>query len=175
MNMKSIVVAYDVNRTIGRQGELPWAGKLPADMRHFKELTDGESVIMGRRTFDSLPENFRPLPNRLNIVLSLSAKAINGALVARSLDEAYELAGENPMVIGGAEIYKQALPTVDRVFATEIMARTVKGDAFFPDLLMSEWCIDEIQDFEADARNKYDYSFITFVRRNLIQKSDSSE
>ena len=167
--MKSIVVAFDAVRTIGRNGDLPWAGRLPADMRHFKELTEDESVIMGRRTFDSLPDAYRPLPHRKNIVLSLSATAIDGAFVARSLDEAYELAGENPIVIGGADIYQQALPTVNRVFATEIMARTVGGDAFFPELPPSEWEITDIQDFEADDKNKYDYSFVTYLRRNPIQ------
>ena len=168
MNMKSIVVAFDAVRTIGRNGDLPWAGQLPADMRHFKELTEGESVIMGRRTFDSLPDSYRPLPNRKNIVLSLSATAIDGAFVARSLDEAYEIAGENPLVIGGADIYRQALPTVNRVFATEIMARTVGGDAFFPDLPRDEWQVSDVQDFESDAKNKYDYSFVTYLRRNPI-------
>jgi dihydrofolate reductase len=167
--MKSIVVAYDAMRTIGRNGDLPWAGKLPADMQHFKELTDGTSVIMGRRTFESLPDAYRPLPNRNNIVLSLSAQAIEGATIARNLNEAYGLAGDDAMVIGGAEVYHQALPTVDRVFATEIMARTVRGDAFFPELPVKEWCIDDIQDFEADGKNKYDYSFVTYIRRNLIE------
>jgi len=166
--MKSIVVAYDINRTIGREGQLPWMGKLPADLRHFKELTEGESVIMGRRTFDSLPENFRPLPNRQNIVLSLSAQAIYGVQVAHSLDEAYSLAGDDAFVIGGAEIYAQALPTIDRIYATEIEHRTVNGDAFFPVLPQAEWCIDDIQEFDADARNKYNYSFVTYIRRNLI-------
>ena len=167
--MKSIVVAYDVDRTIGRNGDLPWAGQLPADMRHFKQLTEGESVIMGRKTYDSLPESYRPLPNRQNIVLSLSAKAIEGVVVARSLEEAYEAGGENPLVIGGADVYRQALPTIDRVFATEIMARTQHGDAFFPALPKEEWETTDVQDFEAEGRNKYDYSFITYIRRNPIQ------
>ncbi|MDB5163371.1 MAG: dihydrofolate reductase [Candidatus Saccharibacteria bacterium] len=173
--MKSIVVAYDSMRTIGRDGNLPWAGKMPADMQHFKDLTEGTSVIMGRKTYESLPEAYRPLPNRQNIVLSVSAAAIRGAIIARNLEEAYEYAGENAMVIGGAEIYQQALPTVDRVFATEIMHRTVKGDAFFPPLPASEWCMTDIQDFEADTRNKYDYSFVTYIRRNLVEQLDSEE
>jgi len=167
--MKSIVVAYDVERTIGINGDLPWAGQIPADMQHFKELTDGQAVIMGRRTFESIPEAFRPLPNRQNIVLSLSAQAIEGAQVARNLDEAYELAGENAFVIGGANVYQQALPTVQRVFATEILARTLNGDAFFPSLPKEDWEITKVQDFQADDRNKYDYSFITYDRRNPIQ------
>lgn len=80
--MKSIVVAYDHERTIGRNNQLPWAGQLPADMRRFKELTEGTSVVMGRKTFESLPESFRPLPRRQNIVVSLSQQAFLGSVAA---------------------------------------------------------------------------------------------
>ena len=163
--MKSIIVAYDADRTIGRDGELPWAGQLPADMKHFREITSGQSVIMGRKTFDSLPESYRPLPNRHNIVLSMSATAINGVDIARTVDEAYSLAGENAFVIGGAEVYRQTLLSVDKVFATEIMARTVNGDAFFPNLNMTEWEIEESENYAADTKNAFDYSFVTYARR----------
>lgn len=167
--MKSIIVAYGVDRTIGLDGRLPWEGRVPADMQHFKELTDGHPVIMGRRTFDSLPEAYRPLPNRQNIVLSLSATAIRGVEVARSLDEAYAAAEEDPFVIGGADVYRQALPTVDRVYVTEIIARTIGGDAFFPKLPKEEWEISDVKDFQPDARNTLAYSFVTYDRRNPIQ------
>ena len=130
--MSSIVVDYDVNRVIGAEGKLPWAGQVPADMLHFKALTEGATVIMGRKTFESLPERFRPLPNRQNIVISLSQKAIEGVQIASSIGDAYSQADYEPFVIGGEQIYNLALPTVDRVFATEIFARAVKGDAFFP-------------------------------------------
>ncbi len=164
--MKSIVVAYDHERTIGRDNQLPWAGQLPADMRRFKELTVDTSVIMGRRTFESLPENFRPLPNRQNIVLSLSQTAFAGALTANSLEDAFTQADKEIMVIGGAQIYAQALPLVDRVFATEIDAPKTDGDAFFPELPEAEWEQAERHAFFPDERNKFAYSFVTYLRRN---------
>ncbi len=165
--MKSIVVAYDSERTIGRNGKLPWEGQLPDDMRHFAALTKGYPIIMGRRTYDSLP--YKPLPNRRNIVLSLSSAAIEGAEVVRSLENAYEIAGDDAFVIGGASVYEQALASVDRVYATEILGRSVpRGDAFFPELPKDEWRIDEVRDFDADERNRYAYSFVTYIRRNLI-------
>lgn len=163
--MRSIVVAYDVNRVIGSEGALPWAGQLPADMRHFRELTEGKTVIMGRKTFESLPEQFRPLPRRQNIIISLSQTAIEGAQVATSMSDAYAQAENEPIIIGGEQIYRLALPTVDQVFATEIFAKAIKGDAFFPELPADEWRVDTIEEHQADEKNKYDYSFITY-RRN---------
>ena len=173
--MKSIVVAYDTDRTIGREGELPWAGQLPADMRHFKELTNGKSVIMGRKTFESLPEAFRPLPNRQNIILSLSAKAIAGADVVNSFDEALKVAQHDALVIGGAQVYQQAISIVDTIYATEIDTKSVNGDAFFPQLDMAQWDVADTQTFEANEKNKFNHSFVTFIRRNPIVVSDSKD
>jgi len=167
--MRSIIVAYDELRTIGKDGGLPWAGKLPADMLHFRDLTEERAVIMGRRTYDSLPERFRPLPNRQNIVLSLSERAIWGAVVVPNVKEALLLAGDNGMVIGGAQIYRQLLPYVDRVYATEIATQTEGGDAFFPELPDDEWTESESEDFEADARNRFAYRFVTYLRRSSIE------
>lgn len=163
--MKSIVVAYDELRTIGKENGLPWAGQLPADMQHFKDLTEEKTVIMGRKTYESLPESFRPLPNRRNIVVSLSQQALAGALVEQSLEDALITGGENSMIIGGASIYAQALPYVDRVFATEIATRITDGDAFFPELPSDEWRVGSREDFSADSRNRFAYSFITYLRR----------
>ncbi len=173
--MKSIVVAYDHERTIGRDNQLPWAGQLPADMRRFKELTEGTSVVMGRKTFESLPESFRPLPRRQNIVVSLSQQAFVGAAAAHSLEDAFSQADSEIMVIGGAEVYRQALPMVDRVYATEIIVRTEDGDAFFPVLPHDEWGVSERQDFLADERNRFAYSFVTYLRRNPMNVLDRSE
>ena len=164
-----MVVAYDLDRTIGKEGELPWSGKLPADMKHFAELTTGRTVIMGRKTYESLPDTYRPLPNRQNIVLSVSAYALKGAEIARTIKQAYDIAEYEPMVIGGADIYRQMLPTVNRVLATEIMTRTIGGDAFFPLLNEDDWMNKDTQTFKADERNKFDYSFITYERRNPIK------
>lgn len=129
-------MAYGMqDRAIGAGGKLPWEGLLPADMQHFGAVTRNKSVIMGRKTFESLPEQFRPLPNRQNIVLSMSDMAIRNVHVVHSLEEAYETARYEPMVIGGGEIYKQALPTVDKVIATEIIVKTPGADTFFPTYL----------------------------------------
>lgn len=166
---KSIIVAYDRLRTIGRGNSLPWAGQLPADLRRFKELTVNKSVIMGRSTFESLPEVFRPLPQRQNIVLSRKALSIEGVTVAHSLDEAYTKAEQPIMVIGGANVYEQALPTVDKVYATEIVATIPDGDAFFPNLPEAEWEPDlASQEFHiADDKNRYNYMFVTYIRKHL--------
>lgn len=167
--MNSIVVAHDMNHAIGRANRLPWEGRLPADLQHFKELTEGKSVIMGRKTWESLPEAFQPLPNRQNIVVSLSQQAFKGAVVARSLEDAFSQATDEAMVIGGAEIYRQALPLVDRVYATLVICRTPNGDAFFPELSPEEWQVTDKEWHLADDKNQFAYSFFTYLRRSPIE------
>lgn len=140
---------------------------LPADLRHFREQTLNGTVIMGRKTFESLPEAMRPLPNRQNIVLSLAEAAFQGAQHARSIEEAYDLAEtENINVIGGEQIYRLALPTIDQVIATEIDTVVRDGDAEFPALSDSEWVQIAIEEHSRDERNTFDYSFVTYERRN---------
>ena len=136
--MISLVVAHSANRVIGRDGGLPW--HLPGDLRRFRELTTGHAVVMGRRTYESLPDAFRPLPNRRNVVLTSDpAYRADGAEVVTDLDAA--LAGPC-FVIGGGEIYAQALPHAARVYATEIEAE-LDGDTFFPALPEGEWrCVE---------------------------------
>lgn len=164
--MNSIVVAYDLDRTIGRDNQLTWEGQLPEDMRRFRKLTEGTSVIMGRKTWDSLPDAFRPLPKRENIVVSLSQVAFRGALAAHSIEDAFSKASNKIMVIGGASIYEQALPLVDRVYATEIHTQVGDGDAFFPKLSSTEWTIAEQEAFYPDEKNHFAYNFVTYLRRN---------
>lgn len=160
--MKSIVVAYENNHVIGNGGSLPWEGSMPADMRHFRELTIGKSVIMGRKTFESIG---RPLPERQNIVVSrLGGIAVNGIVVARSLDEAYELADHDISVIGGGQIYEAALPDMDIVYATEIDTN-LEGDALFPELSKDQWSEQDRIEHAADDKNKYDYSFVTYIKK----------
>ncbi len=165
--MNRLIVAYDQSRAIGKDGDLPWAGALPADMRHFKELTQGASVIMGRKTFDSLPEASRPLPNRENIVVSLSQKAIMGAVVAQSIAEAFEQAQYEPFVIGGGHLYRDALPYIDRIDATEIQTHIDGADTYFPEIDMDEWDMVQREQHSADERNAFDYAFTTYLRRNV--------
>jgi dihydrofolate reductase len=138
----AIVVAHAANRVIGRDGGLPW--HLPSDMRHFRELTTGATVVMGRKTYASIPERFRPLPGRRNLVLSRSVSALPGAEVLPSLPAALEAAGAGGcFVIGGGATYAEALPLAARVYATEVEG-DVDGDTFFPPLDPADWtCVSE--------------------------------
>jgi dihydrofolate reductase len=137
----AIVVAHASNGVIGRDGALHW--HLPADLRHFKELTSGHTVVMGRRTFESLPDRFRPLPNRRNLVLSTDPGYVaRGAEVFTSFESALDGCDGDCYVIGGEATYRQALPLSDRVYATQLEAEH-DGDARFPDLPEAEWrCVD---------------------------------
>jgi len=155
----ALVVAYSSNRAIGRDNALPW--RLPGDLAHFKRTTLGHPIVMGRKTWESLG---RPLPGRLNVVISRDpAYRAGGAVVAGSLDEALAACGGAPLacVIGGAQVYALALPRAQRVVATEIHAR-VEGDAFFPDLPASQW--REVAREPQPAENGYAYDFVTYER-----------
>jgi dihydrofolate reductase len=160
--MVSLVVAHSANRVIGRDGELPW--RLPTDMRRFRELTTGGTVIMGRRTWESIPERFRPLPERRNVVLSSDPDLVlEGAEVLPSLEAALAAAGPGEcFVIGGGETYAQALPLAERVYATEI-EEAVEGDAIFPELPEAEWRCAERG--EPLAENGHAFAFAVYERR----------
>ena len=133
----SLVVAYARNRVIGRDGGLPW--HLPSDMQHFRELTTGGTVVMGRKTYASIPDKFRPLPGRRNMVLSRDARyRAAGAEVVPSLPAALDACGRDCFVIGGGATYAEALPHAGRVYATEV-AGDVEGDTFFPALAEEAW------------------------------------
>lgn len=129
----SIIVAMGVNRVIGCEGKLPW--HLPSDLAHFKRLTTGHSVVMGRKTWDSIPERYRPLPGRINVVLSRTTTKLPGAICISSIDQVLRRGRkeEEIFVIGGGEIYKAFLPITDRIYLTEVLADPV-GDTLFPKL-----------------------------------------
>ena len=136
-----LIAAVARNNAIGKDGALPW--HLPEDMKYFRETTRGKPVIMGRKTWESLPERFRPLPGRTNIVLSRNGNyAANGATVVASLEEALHAAAdaEEVFVIGGAELYRQALPIAQRLYLTEL-ATDFAGDAFFPEHADDAWAV----------------------------------
>lgn len=155
----TLIVAYSTNRAIGRDNALPW--KLPGDLAHFKRSTLGHPIIMGRKTWDSLG---RPLPGRANIVISRNPDfAAAGATVVPTLQAAIDACGDvaEAFVIGGAQIYAQALPLAQRVLATEVHA-DVEGDAFFPLLPSFQW--KEISREPQPAENGYDYDFVTYQR-----------
>ena len=164
--MKTIkaIVAVDENGAIGRQGDL--LCHLPADMRHFKEMTMGHSIVMGRKTFESFPR--RPLPGRQNLVITRSAGwQYPGVTVAHSLEQAIAMAEtENVFIIGGAQIYEQALPVVDVLHLTLIHARWASADVYFPALDPNQWQEVEREHHTSDHRNAYEYDFITLKRRD---------
>ncbi len=164
--MKTIkaIVAVDENGAIGRQGDL--LCHLPADMRHFKEMTMGHSIVMGRKTFESFPR--RPLPGRQNLVITRSAGwQYPGVIVAHSLEQAIAMAETDTVfIIGGAQIYEQALPVVDVLHLTLIHARWASADVYFPALDPNQWQEVEREHHTSDHRNAYEYDFITLKRRD---------
>ena len=164
----SVIVAAARNGVIGSNNALPW--HLPGDLRYFKRITMGKPVVMGRRTFESIG---RLLPGRTNIVVTRQPDyAFEGLRVVASLEQALALAEdialidgvEELMVIGGAEIYRAALPLAARIYLTEVHA-DVEGDAFLPAIEWSEWREISRQQFAADDGNPYPYSFVVFERR----------
>lgn len=158
--MVAIVVAVSNNGVIGRDGGLPW--RLPTDLRRFRELTTGHAVVMGRRTYESLPERFRPLPDRRNLVLSGDpAYRADGAEVFASLDAALDACDRDCFVIGGAATYAQALPAAQRVHLTRV-ACEIEGDAFFAPLPEQDWTC--VQRGEPIAENGHSFTFTVHER-----------
>lgn len=162
--MKSIIVAYDKNFGIGAVNDLLWLNELPADLRHFRDLTMGSAIIMGRKTFDSIGQ---VLPGRHNIVISHHFKVIPGVTVARNLEEAYKVADTQDIsIIGGGSIYEQTMKDADRIYATEVKAEFPQADVFFPTIDKSIWHEASRDPHTADGANKYDYDFVVFDRKH---------
>jgi dihydrofolate reductase len=163
-----LVVAVAENDVIGRANQLPW--HLPADLRHFKALTLGHHILMGRKTYESIG---KALPGRTNWVLSRSTAlgssgfAPSDAKSVRTLQEARSSAGhELPlMVIGGAEVYRLCLPLARRIHLTLVHTEIKDGDTFFADWRRPEWVESSREHYEADAKNAYAYSFVTLDRK----------
>lgn len=156
----SLVVAVAENGVIGQDNRLPW--RLPADLQHFKALTIGKPIVMGRLTWESLPGL---LPQRRHIVVTRNPDyQAEGAVVVHSLQAALTEAGDvdEIMIVGGGQLYAEALPLAERVYLTRIH-QSFDGDAFFPELDES-WLVTERQDHQADQKNPYDYSFLTLKR-----------
>jgi dihydrofolate reductase len=155
----TLVVAMDAQRGIGVDNRMPW--HLPEDLAHFKRVTLGRPVIMGRKTFDSIG---RPLPGRRNIVVTRNAHwAHDGVEIAHSLDDAMALAGDGPAsVIGGAQIFAEALPLADRLVITHI-DRVYTCDTFFPDFDKAAWAAVD-SDPRHDEATGLDFSFVTYEK-----------
>ena len=158
----SFVAAMDRNRVIGTNNALPW--NMPADMKHFRDLTRGKPVIMGRRTFESIGH---ALPKRPNIVITREADfKAEGCAVVHSIDEAIRAAGNAPeaMVIGGGVIFKEFLPRANRMYLT-LIDHDFDGDIYFPEYDAREWHEVSRESHEPDDKNPYPYTFITLERR----------
>jgi len=159
----SAIVAIAENRVIGKDNKLPW--HLPADLRHFKAITTGNPILMGRKTYQSIG---RPLPNRTNIIITRDQGfQAPGCMVVTSLEEAIAQAslqgGKDIFIIGGAEVYKQLMPDIDRIYLT-VVHHVFDGDTYFPELNETEWQEVECDDFAPDSENVYSYSFLRLER-----------
>lgn len=158
----SAVVAIAENNAIGKDNELLW--RLPADLKHFKEITSGHTIIMGRKTFDSIG---KPLPNRRNIVVTRkTGLQIPGAEVTGSIEEAIALCTteEEVFIVGGAEIYKAAMPITDRIYLTRVH-QSYEADAFFPEIDFNIWKETSVEKHLPDEKNHVAYTFSTLLRK----------
>mgnify|MGYP002642026079 CR=1 FL=1 len=159
--MISLIAAMAENRAIGVDNKLPW--RLPADLQHFKRLTLGKPIVMGRKTWESLPGL---LPGRQHIVVTGNRQyQAEGCTVVHSIEEALIAAGdvEEVMIVGGAAFYEQMLPHADRLYLTLVHAE-VEGDAFFPEYEASQWARVERTYYRSNEKNPFDYSFCRFDR-----------
>ena len=162
--MISIIVAIAENYAIGKKGDL--LCHMPADLKHFKEITSGKTVLMGERTFFSLPKH--PLPNRRNIVLTdVKGKTFDDAEAVYSIDElvAQVPANEEAFVIGGGMVYRQMMPLADKLYITHIHNSWEDADTFFPEIDPAVWRQTEAEEHPADDNNPYPFTFAEYVRR----------
>lgn len=158
----SIVVAVGENNAIGRGGDLLW--RLPKDMQFFKETTMGHNVVMGRKTYESIPPKFRPLVGRVNIVVTRQeGYEAPGCRVVQSVEDAIAFAKANEedelMVIGGGEIYRQLFDRADKIYLTKVLHSFDDADTFFPQLSPSRWRMVQMQRYSADEKHAYDFEF----------------
>ena len=161
--MLTIIAAVAKNNALGKNNDLIW--HLPADLKRFKKVTFGHHVIMGRKTFESLG---KPLPNRTTIIISRNKDyQVEGCIVVNSLEEAIQAAKEdsNPFILGGGEIYKQALKYADILDLTLVHHSFEDADTFFPLFDTNLWEEISRQDFKADEKHKFDYSFVTYKKK----------
>ena len=160
----ALIAACGTNGVIGKAGGLPW--RLPADLRHFRRLTYGKPVLMGRRTFASIG---RVLPGRLNIVLTrqqdypLPEGCLRAASLAQALEQARQHGAQEAMVIGGAQLSAQALPLATTLYLTRVAAAP-EGDTFFPSFAAQQWRQVSCQAHPADAQHAHAYTFLTYKR-----------
>jgi len=160
----SMIVAMDERRGIGLKNRLPW--RLPADLKRFKELTMGHHLIMGRKTYESIG---RGLPGRTMVVITRNPSFIgDGVLLAHSVEQAIEIAKNRgdieAFIIGGGEIFTQALPVTDRIYLTQVHA-VVEADTYFPELPLNQWVENESAIHPADEKHPYAFTYKLLVRK----------
>ena len=158
----SLVVAASTNNVIGSDGGLPW--HLPDDLRHFKRLTTGNPIVMGRKTFESIG---RPLPDRRNIVMTRDPDYMaRGCDVVSSVREALDIEADadEVMIIGGGQVYRDFLPHADRIYLTHVQA-DVEGDTYFPDIDEAGWRLVSSEPHAADEKHAYAFDVMVYERR----------
>lgn len=165
-----IIVAVGENNEIGVDGDLLW--RLPKDMQWFKEKTLGSDVIMGRKTFESFPQKFRPLPNRTNILITRNKDyKANGDVhvfttIEDALDYALKCKETEKFIIGGAEIYKQLLPKTTELYLTRVHATFPNADTFFPEINFDEWEVIFEEHHTKDEKHNFDFTFYILKRKS---------
>ena len=158
----SLIVAVAENNVIGKNNQLAW--HLPADLKLFKNLTTGHHIIMGRKTYESIG---KPLPNRISVIITRQENyKAEGCLVIKSLQDAIEISknDEEVFIIGGAEIFREAIPIADKIYLTRIH-HSFEGDTFFQELDQNAWEETKRIDFNPDEKNKYPYSFCILEKK----------
>ncbi len=164
----SLIAALTQNRVIGKNNGLPW--HLPDDMKYFMQTTKQHYVVMGRKNYESIPEKFRPLPNRTNLVVTRQSNfSAPNCTIVNSLERAIDIAKQNKVqelfIIGGSEIYQLAMPLANRLYLTEIQTE-LTGDTYFPQVDLSLW--NEVSRIHHLADNRHQYSFDFVVYEKLI-------
>ncbi|MBK7691058.1 MAG: dihydrofolate reductase [Bacteroidetes bacterium] len=161
----SIIVATSLNHVIGVSNQLPW--HLPADLKYFKQLTNGHAIVMGRKTFESIG---RPLPNRINIVITRSKSfEVEGVIVQHSIEDALQYCQnmDEVFIIGGDTIYQQMMHLAQTIYVTTVHTFIENGDAFFPELDLKQWTLRSNVFHEKDDKNAFDYTFEIFEKVSL--------
>ena len=162
MKPLTIIVAVADNYAIGKDNQLLW--HLPEDLKHFKKVTENHTIIMGKKTYDSLPR--RPLPNRTNVVLSNHETQLEGCLMASSVEQALDMCDpdQENFIIGGASIYRQFLPFVQKIYLTHVSGK-FDADTFFPDVDFSTWEVIDQKTFPKDEKHLYPFELLTYQRK----------
>jgi dihydrofolate reductase len=164
----SLIAAISQNHVIGRNNDLPW--HLPDDMQYFMQTTKGHHVIMGRKNYQSIPQKFKPLPNRVNIVITRQPGfEAAGCVVVHSLPDALRIAilggEEEVFLIGGSEVYREGILLANRLYLTEIKA-TVEGDVYFPEFNRAEWREISRKSHPDDDRHAFPFDFVVYQTKN---------